>query len=135
MYFLYVYIKAFISLKYKTFHSLQWRRGWDAKKLMAVPDLKCKEFQVDGDPTTVSERWEEWIENLEFNCTFFKVTDAKNKKAALMIYDWQALRKIHNNLPDPENGNNYEKAKSKLTAYFAPKKNMDFLIYQRSGSR
>ena len=42
----------------------------------------------------------------------------------------QALRKIHNNLPDPENGNDYEKAKSKLTAYFAPKKNVDFLIYQ-----
>ena len=84
LYFLYVYIKPFISLK--TIHSLQWRRGWDAKKLMAVPDLKCKEFQVDSDPTTVSERWEEWIENLEFNFTFFKVTDAKNKKAALMIY-------------------------------------------------
>ena len=29
-----------------------------------------------------------------------------------------------NNLPDPENGNDYEKAKSKLTAYFAPKKNV-----------
>ena len=71
-----------------------------------------------------------WIENLEFNFTFFKVTDAKNKKAARMIYGGQALRKIHNNLPDPENGNDYENAKSKLTAYFAPKKNVDFLIYQ-----
>ena len=47
-----------------------------------------------------------------------------------MIYGGQALRKIHNNLPDPETGDEYEKAKENLTKYFAPTKNVDFLVYQ-----
>ena len=52
---------------------------------MAVPDLKCQQFQLNGDPATLSERWEEWIENFAFNLTFFKITDPENKKTAAMV--------------------------------------------------
>ena len=47
-----------------------------------------------------------------------------------MVYGGESLRKIHNNLPDPSSGDVFVKAKTKLTKYFSPKKNIDYLIYQ-----
>ena len=98
--------------------------------MAARPDLKVKEFMVETDPTKVADKWAEWIDNLEYNFKYFKIEDAEAKKAALMVYGGESLRKIHNNLPDPSSGDVFVKAKTKLTKYFSSKKNIDYLIYQ-----
>ena len=98
--------------------------------MAARPDLKVNEFMVETDPTKLADKWAEWIDNLEYNFKYFKIEDAETKKAALMVYGGESLRKIHNNLPDPSSGDEFVKAKTKLTKYFSPKKNIDYLIYQ-----
>ena len=47
-----------------------------------------------------------------------------------MVYGGESLGKIHDNLPDLSNGDVFVKAKIKLTKYFSPNKNIDYLIYQ-----
>ena len=94
------------------------------------PDLKVKEFIVETDPTKLADKWAEWIDNLEHNFKYFKIEDAETKKAALTVYGGESLRKFYNNLPDPSSGDVFVKAKTKLTKYFSPKKNIDYLIYQ-----
>ena len=98
--------------------------------MAARPDLKVKEFIVETDPTKLANKWAEWIDNLEYNLKYFKIEDAEAKKAAMMVCGGESLRKIHNNLPDPSSGDVFVKAKTKLTKYFSPKKNIDCLIYQ-----
>ena len=78
----------------------------------------------------MADKWAEWINNLEYNFKCFKIEVAEAKKAALMVYGGESLRKINNNLPDPSSGDVFVKAKTKLTKYFSPKKNIDYLIYQ-----
>ena len=79
----------------------------------------------------MADKWAEWIDNLEYNFKYFKIEDAEaKKKAALMVYGGESLRKIHNNLPDPSSGDVFIKAKAELTKNFSPKKNIDYLIYQ-----
>ena len=98
--------------------------------MAARPDRKVKEFIVETDPTKLANKWAEWIDNLEYNLKCFKIEDAEAKKAAMMVYGGESLRKIHNNLPDPSSGDVFVKAKTKLTKYFSPKKNIDYLIHQ-----
>ena len=98
--------------------------------MAARPDLRVKEFIVETDPTKLADRWAEWIDNLEYNFKYFKIEDAEAKKAALMVYGGESLRKIHNNLPAPSSSDVFVKAKTKLTKCFSPKKNIDYLIYQ-----
>ena len=100
--------------------------------MVARSDLKAKEFMVETDPTKVADKWAESIDNLEYNFKYFKIEDAEAKKAALMVYGGESLRKSHNNLPDPSSGDVFVKAKTKKTKYFSPKKNIDYLIYQFS---
>ena len=89
--------------------------------MVAKPDLKVKEFMVETDPTKVSDEWAEWIDNLEYNSKYFKIEDAEAKKAALMIYGGESLRKIHNNLPDPSSGDVFVKAINKADKVFLSK--------------
>ena len=63
--------------------------------MAARPDLRVKEFNVETDPTKLADKWEEWINNLEYNFKYFKIEDAEAKKAALMVYRGESLRKIH----------------------------------------
>ena len=78
----------------------------------------------------MADKWAEWIDNLEYNLKYFEIEDAEAKKATLMVYGAESLRKIHNNLPDPSSGDVFVKTETKLTKYFSPKKNIDHLIYQ-----
>ena len=98
--------------------------------MAARPDLKVKEFNVETDPTKLADKWAKWIENLDYNFKYFKIEDAEAKKAALIVYGEESLRKIHNNLPDPSSGDVFVKAKTKLTEYLSSNKNIDYLIYQ-----
>ena len=47
-----------------------------------------------------------------------------------MAFGGEFFRKIHNNLPDTSSGDVFVMAKTKLTKYFSPKRNIDYLIYQ-----
>ena len=63
----------------------------------------------------MADKWAEWIDNLEYNFKYFNTEDAEAKKAALMVYGGESLRKTH---------------KLFKTKYFSPKKNINCLIYQ-----
>ena len=62
--------------------------------MAARPDLKVKEFMVETDPTKVADKWAEWIDNLEYNFKYFKIEDAEAKKAALMVYGGESLKRF-----------------------------------------
>ena len=98
--------------------------------MAARSDLKVKEFIVETDPTKLADKWAEWIDNLEYNFKYFTIEDAETKKAAMMVYGEESLRKIHNNLPDRSSDDVFVNAKTKLIKYFSSKKNIDYLIYQ-----
>ena len=66
--------------------------------MAARPILKVKEFIVETDPTKLADKWAEWIDNLDHNFKYFKIEDAEARKAALVVYGRESLRKIHNNL-------------------------------------
>ena len=59
----------------------------------------------------------------------FRISDATDKKDAMLIYGGAELRRLEKSLKDPEEGDIYAKLKEKLTDYFTPKKNKHFARY------
>ncbi len=102
--------------------------------VMAVALPTYPEFQVTDDPA-VAQRWEEWLDGLEAMIRAMKVTDKEDKKAMLVHYAGNEVRKLLKKLPsstDLMTGTGeedvYEAAKITLDTYFAPKMNRIYLM-------
>ena len=50
-------------------------------------NLKINPFTVDEDHLATGEKWEEWLDELERDIRFFRISDAKDKKDAMLIYE------------------------------------------------
>ncbi|XP_053376601.1 uncharacterized protein LOC123533440 [Mercenaria mercenaria] len=93
-------------------------------------NLRINPFSVDEDHIATGEKWDEWLNELEREMRFFRVIDAEDKKDAMLIYGGVEIRRLDKSLQDPGGeGDVYSKLKSKLTDYFAPKKNIHFCRY------
>ena len=59
--------------------------------------------------------WEDWLEGIEREFRYFKITNQQDKKDAIIIYGGQEISRLEKNLPDPvERGLNvYEKHRKK----------------------
>ena len=92
-------------------------------------NLRIKPFTVDEDHIATGEKWDDWLEELEREMRFFCISDAADKKDAMLIYGGTEIRRLEKSLQDPEEGDVYAKLQSKLNNYFAPKKNIHYARY------
>ena len=86
----------------------------------AIPTFEPFDIHVDG---AIAQRWRKWI-NLFIAAA---ISDKKRQRALLLYYAGEEVSEIFDTLPDT--GDDFETAKTKLNAYFDPKKNVEFEIY------
>lgn len=92
-------------------------------------NLRINPFMVDEDHLATGEKWDEWLEELEREMRFFRISEAVDKKDAMLIYGGAEIRRLEKSLQDPREGDVYTKLKDKLTDYFSPKKNVHYARY------
>ena len=71
----------------------------------------------------VGKAWQEWLEGIEREFRFFKISEDVDKKDAMIIYGGNEIAHLEKSLPDPETGDVYTKLRTKLKGHFTPKKN------------
>ena len=86
-------------------------------------NFKINPFTVENDQIAMGEKWEEWLEELEREMRFFRISEAGDKKDDMLIYGGTEIRRLDKSQEDPMQGDVYSKLKEKLTDYYAPKKN------------
>ena len=85
-------------------------------------NLRSPPFIAPEEPRATGNAWEEWVEGIESEFRYFKITDPVNKKDALIIYGGKQVAKLEKSLPNPESGNPYEKLRTKLNNHYLPKR-------------
>ena len=93
-------------------------------------NLKSTPFIIPEDHNIIGREWEDWLDGIEREFRYFKITDPTDKKDALIIYGGKEIGRLEKSLPDPMDGNAYEKLKTKLNNYFIPKQNKHHARYQ-----
>ena len=93
-------------------------------------NLKAQPFTPGDDQLTTGKVWDEWLEKIEREFRFFRITDPVDKQDALLIYGGKEISRLAKSLPNPTGElNEYEKLKKKLNNYFTPKKNKHYARY------
>ena len=77
----------------------------------------------------VGKAWQEWLEGIEREFRFFNISEAVNKKDAMIICGGNEITRLEKSLPDPEMGDVYTKLRTKLNSHFTPKKNKHHARY------
>ena len=90
----------------------------------AIPQFEPFDIHADG---AIAQRWRKWIKRLENLFVAAAISDKKRQRALLLYYAGEEVSEIFDTLPDT--GDDFETAKTKLNAYFDPKKNVEFEIY------
>ena len=60
---------------------------------------------------------------------FFRISDAEDKKDAMLIYCAVEIWRLEKSLQDPKEGDIYVKLRGKLNNYFSPQKNVHYKRY------
>ena len=102
-------------------------------------DLRIGIFKPSENELTVGKEWLDWLDDLESQFRYFKVTKVQDKKDAITIYGGNDIKTLAKNLPDPtqkpdyaeanENLDGYTRIKWKLTEYFTKKTNYHHAKY------
>ena len=95
-------------------------------------NLKTTPFTVGEDQITTGKEWEEWLEGIEREFRYFKITDSIDKKDALIIYGGKEIARLEKSLPNPttEGIDEYGKLRAKLNEHFLPKRNKHHARYK-----
>ena len=73
-------------------------------------NLKGQPFIPGDDQLTTGKIWDEWLEEIEREFRFFRITDPEDKKDALLIYGGKVISRLEKSLPNPMGElNEYEK--------------------------
>ena len=92
-------------------------------------NLRTQLFVVPDDTNRVGKAWEEWLEGIEREFRYFRITEAVDKKDAIIIYGGKEIARLEKSLPDPETADVYLKLRTKLNDHFTPKKNKHHARY------
>ena len=90
---------------------------------MAMPNLP--EFDADGDPRNVANRWTKWVHDFRAAMVSFKITCEKRQRALLRFYGGDELTDILESLNDTGTEDEIEPAIEALTRYFTPARNCE----------
>ncbi|XP_062611303.1 uncharacterized protein K02A2.6-like [Saccostrea cucullata] len=91
-------------------------------KALQLPALNP--FDVNGDQTSVSQRWDKWKKTFEFYITATGITDKAQKGLCFLHSAGSEVQEIFDTLG--ESGDDLDGAKKKLDEYFQPKRNIAF---------
>jgi len=92
-------------------------------------NLRTQPFIIPDEANSVGKAWEEWLEGIEREYQYFRITKAVNKKDAIIIYGGKEIAQLEKSLPDPEVEDVYLKLRTKLNDHFTPKKNKHHARY------
>ena len=82
------------------------------------------------DPIATRQAWDDWLEEIEREFTYFKITEPLDKKDALIIYCGKEIARLEKSFPNPtDGGDDYGNLKKKLNDYFKPRKNKHHARY------
>jgi hypothetical protein len=87
-------------------------------------------FDPVSDPTSISQRWKTWKRRFETYLVALNIKDDTQKRALLLYQAGEATQEIFDTLADTGEDKDYKIAIEKLDAYFGPKKNIDYEIFQ-----
>lgn len=85
-------------------------------------------FDPLSEPSSLGQRWKNWTKRFQTYIVAMNITDDKQKRALLLYQAGPATQEIFETLSDT--GDDYKTAQEKLDAYFLPKKNVDYEIFQ-----
>ncbi len=93
-------------------------------------NLRTQPFVIPDEANSVGKAWEEWLEGIEHEFRYFRITQAIDKKDAIIIYGEKEIARLEKILPDPETAEDvYLKLRTKLNDHFTPKKNKHHARY------
>ena len=96
-------------------------------------NLRVLPFMPPEDQLSIGKAWEEWLEEIEREFRYFKLTSVQDKTDAIIIYGGKEITRLARILPYQEDPNceldEYRKLKTKLYDYFIPKKNKHYARY------
>ena len=96
-------------------------------------NLRALPFVPSEDQLCIGKAWKDWLEEIEREFRYFKITSALDKKDAIIIHGGQEIARLEISLPDPEDPscelNVYKKLRKKLNDYFIPKKSKHYSRY------
>lgn len=73
-------------------------------------NLRAFPFRIKKDQLSTGKELEEWLEAIEREFRYFKISNLVNKKDALIIYSGKEISSLEKSLPDPSGTlNEYEK--------------------------
>ena len=91
--------------------------------------LRTQPFIILDEANSVGKAWEEWLEGIEREFRYFRITEAVDKKDAIIIYGGKEIARLEKSLPDPQVEDVYMKLRTKLNDHFTPKKNKHHVRY------
>ena len=98
--------------------------------IMATRNLKSQPFISGDEPIVKGKAWDDWLEEIEREFRYFKITEPLDKKDALIIYLGKDIARLEKSLPNSTDGaKGYEKLRKKLYDYLKPKKNKHHARY------
>ena len=97
--------------------------------------LRTKPFIVPDEHVAQGPAWTEWLEGIEREFRFFRITEEQDKADAIIIFGGPEINRLSRSLPDPKPRTGvsletvYDKLKCKLNDHFLPKKNKHHARY------
>ena len=85
-------------------------------------NLTIKPFTLDENHIEMEETWEEWLDELEQVMKFFRISDAEDKKDAMLIYCGVEILQLEKSLQIQKEGAIYVKLREKLNNHFSEQK-------------
>ena len=96
-------------------------------------NLNIMPFRLPENQLDIGKDWEEWLEEIEREFRYFKITSPLDKKDAIIIFGGREIARLAKHLPDPADPHDvldeYKILRKKLNDYFTPKKNMHYARY------
>ncbi|CAG2185582.1 unnamed protein product [Mytilus edulis] len=92
-------------------------------------NLRSQPFIQSDDQISTGKHWEEWMESIEREFRYFRITEPADKKDALIIYGGKDISRLERSLRDEEGEDEYKVLKNKLNKYYLPKKNKHHARY------
>ena len=94
-------------------------------------NLRALPFQITEDQLSTGKEWEDWLEAIEREFRYFKLSNPIDKKDALILYGGKEIAWLEKSLPDPteESLNENEKLRKKLNNSLLPKINKHHARY------
>ena len=70
--------------------------------VMESRNLRASPFRPSEDQLSTGKAWEDWLEGIEREFRYFKITNPQDMKDALIIYGGQEISRLEKSLPNQE---------------------------------